>query len=190
MASYLTQQDLQNFGSEMVDLAQRAAMHAVTPELRHLEQQSADLQAQLARETQRGVDAALERAVPNWREINRDPRWLNWLMMPDLYSGQIKQRLLDAATARGAASSVIALFNGFLREAGAAGQAPAPAAAASYPTTASGRPIYTREQIRRASEDFRKGRISEQDYRRLSADFCRASGEGRVIGGLPLDGGR
>src|SRR5215831_19328564 len=110
----------------MLDFAQRAAAHAVGPHLDALQRQSADLQAQLARETSRSVDAALDRAVPNWREINRDPRWLNWLLLPEPLSGRSRQLLLDDATARGNAASVIALFNGFLREAGASGQAPAP----------------------------------------------------------------
>jgi len=34
MASYLTNEDVQNFGYDLVDLAQRAAQHAVEPQLR------------------------------------------------------------------------------------------------------------------------------------------------------------
>jgi len=36
MASYLTQEDVQNFGHELVDFSQRAAVHAVAPHLQEL----------------------------------------------------------------------------------------------------------------------------------------------------------
>jgi hypothetical protein len=73
--------------------------------------------ARLARETKRNLDQALERAVPNWREVDRDPRWLAWLQERDVYSREKRQRLLDEAVARGDANRVIAFFNGFLAEA-------------------------------------------------------------------------
>jgi len=83
--SYLTNQDVANFGPELVDLTQRSAMHTVAPHLQALEQQNADLHAQLMRTTKRTIDQELDREVPNWREINNDPRWLQWLSLPDPY---------------------------------------------------------------------------------------------------------
>ena len=50
MANYLTQEDVQNYGSDLVDFAQRAAAHAVAPHLQNLEQQNAELQRRLAKE--------------------------------------------------------------------------------------------------------------------------------------------
>src|SRR5262249_20429899 len=75
---YLTNEDVTNFGPELVDLAQRAAQHAVGPELQELERRNAELSARLAREVKRNLDVALERAVPDWRQVNQDPRWLQW----------------------------------------------------------------------------------------------------------------
>ena len=44
-ADYLTEQDVQNYGNELIDVTQRAALHAVAPQLQELEQQNAELQA-------------------------------------------------------------------------------------------------------------------------------------------------
>jgi hypothetical protein len=45
---------------------------------------------------QRDLHGQVERAVPNWREINNHPRWLQWLNLPDPYSGDVRQDLLNA----------------------------------------------------------------------------------------------
>ena len=81
------------------DFAQRAALHAVAPHLQASEQQNLELQNRLAREARARLDAAVERAVPNYREIDQDPRWHNWLRSVDPLSGRVRQTLLDEAIA-------------------------------------------------------------------------------------------
>jgi hypothetical protein len=41
MTQHLTAQDFENFGGEFVDLAQRAAMHTVAPQLQEVGRQNA-----------------------------------------------------------------------------------------------------------------------------------------------------
>ncbi len=62
------------------DFAQRAALHAVAPHLQASEQQNLELQNRLAREARHRLDQQVERAVPNYREIDQDPRWHQWLL--------------------------------------------------------------------------------------------------------------
>ena len=81
------------------DFAQRAALHAVAPHLQASEQQNLELQNRLAREARARLDAAVERAVPNYREIDQEPRWHNWLRSVDPLSGRVRQTLLDEAIA-------------------------------------------------------------------------------------------
>ena len=50
MATYLTQEDVQDYGPELVDFSQRAAVHAVGPYLQEIEQQNAALRQHLAQE--------------------------------------------------------------------------------------------------------------------------------------------
>ena len=80
------------------DFAQRAALHAVAPHLQASEQQKLELQNRLAREARARLDAAVERTVPNYREIDQEPRWHNWLRSVDPLSGRVRQTLLDEAS--------------------------------------------------------------------------------------------
>ena len=121
MATYLTQEDERNFGPEMLDLAIRAARHAVSPELAQLREENRDLQDQLNSATKLSLDRELDAAVPGWREINTDPRFHAWLLLPETYSGVIRDRLLKDAVAAGDAQRLINFFRGFLREQGGAG---------------------------------------------------------------------
>jgi hypothetical protein len=177
---YLTWEDERNFGPEILDVAQRAARQAMAPVMERLQEESQDLRDHVAREVQRNLHSQVAAAVPNWDAINRDPRWLQWLNTPDLYSGHLRQDLLNDATAKGDAGRVIALFQGFIREvaAGQPGQSgqPLPRQAGPLP---SGR-VYTRDQI----TQMWKGKIDDQQGRRWEIELCRASAEGRVRAAL------
>src|SRR6516162_5559574 len=94
---YLTQADVANYGTDLIDFAQRAAAHAVAPQLAHLGQQSAELMQRLARETRARLDREVESAIPNYREIDEDPRWHQWLRQADPLNGRIRQELLNVA---------------------------------------------------------------------------------------------
>src|SRR5215467_9586932 len=122
MPDYLTQADRQNFGDELIDLAQRSAMHAVSPHLQQLEEQNSELRNRLARETKKNLDLALEREGIPWQQINQSPRFLVWLEGKDTLSGCVRQTLLNDAVAKGDAARVINFFRGFMAEEGVAGQ--------------------------------------------------------------------
>ena len=190
MASYLTREDEQNFGPELLDVAIRAARHAVSPELQRLHEENQDLQDQLNSATKLSLDRELDREVPDWRQINGDPRFHAWLLLPETYSGVIRDRLLKDAAAAGDAQRLINFFRGFLREQGGAGQ---PAAAGSAPRRAarapSGQRIYDRSEITRMWTLRRQGKIDDQDWLRWEHELCRASAEGRVRGALSLEDG-
>jgi len=110
--AYLTQEDLQNYGTDLIDFSQRAAHHALAPQLEYMRQQNANLQQQLARESKARLDLALDAAIPNWREINQNPHWLQWLRQVDSLNGRTRQELLNDATAAGNAFRVIAFLKG------------------------------------------------------------------------------
>jgi CHAD domain-containing protein len=74
-------------------------LHAVAPHLQASEQQNLELQNRLACEARARLDAAVECPVPNYREIDQDPRWHNWLRSVDPLSGRVRQTLLDEASA-------------------------------------------------------------------------------------------
>ena len=183
--SYLTQKDVANFGHELLNVAQRAAMHALEPELQRIDRQNAMLGRQLAVERQRGLYAALDRESPGWREVDSDPSWVGWLHGLHALSGLPRQRHLDNAVMRGDAHRVVALFRDFLATRGQ--RAPQPRQ--ERPTMASGA-IYTRPQIAALYAAHRKGAYAgrEAEWNALEADFVRAAREGRIIGAKSIAG--
>ena len=56
MPAYLTEQDEQTYGRELIDFATRAAAQTVAPHLQYLEAQNASLRQQLNREQRHRVD--------------------------------------------------------------------------------------------------------------------------------------
>src|SRR5215831_16336157 len=176
MAAWLTEKDLQDYGPDVLDLAQRAALHATAPELQRINDQNESLRRQLAQEQRRGLYQSLDTQVPNWREIDNSPEWRQWLAQPYELSGHTRQQWLNDAMAKGDAHRVASFFRGFLQGAGQSPQRQQPQQAPSAPT---GKRTYTRADITRYSELYRKGRISESDYAKLSADIHAAIGENR-----------
>jgi hypothetical protein len=189
--SYLTQEDLNNFGHEIIDLIQRGSRQTMAPILDRLEERDEQLREGLQRATKTAIDHALDTAVPNWRQVNSDPRWIGWLNFPEPLSGCRRQDLLNDAVAQGDADRVIRIFRGFIAEAGGqpAQQSVQPAwAAPSYrPVQSSGRQI-SRDQILQMASLRRKGQINDADWARWEHELIAAGRERRIRGALDADG--
>lgn len=208
--NFITDQDVQNYGSDLVDFTQRAAAQYVVPHLQRLEQENEQLRRQQAVEARKLLDERVEMAVPNYREIDQNPRWHNWLRLPDMLSGRIRQHWLNEAIAAANAPRVISFFRQFLAEEHATGQlepAQIPTAPSATPTRepaiplaslaapgrsrpASGgeasvppeKPFYTRAQIRDNYSSHRRGLWAgrETEWDQLERDMIAAAREGRV----------
>lgn len=123
----ITDDDVQNYGTELIDLTKRAAQEAVAPHLDALKAENETLKQQL---TQNATKAALDElsiAVPNWKQINRSAEFKSWLRLPDVYSGQVRNTLLSDAYRAADAPRLISFFKGFLAEGAATGQIVQPA---------------------------------------------------------------
>jgi hypothetical protein len=188
--NYLTRKDVDDFGPELIDVAQRAAQHAVGPELQRLHEENDELRGHLASETRARLDQALEREVPQWRQIDSDPRWLAWLAEVDALNGCTRQALLNDAIVRGNAGRVIRIFQGFLREMGAASTAATPSQprARQRRSAPDGKPIYTRSQITEMARRRQKGLIDDAAWARWEYELIAAGREGRIVGALGIDG--
>ena len=152
-------------------------MHAVAPHLQNLEQQNADLRQRLAVEARHSFDQRVERAVPNYREIDRNPRWHRWLLSLDPLSGCARQQPLNQAIVGSDANRVISFFRGFLQVDQATGQASLPA---SGRARSPNKPVYARAQIA-----HRRGAYAgrEAEWARQEADFYTAQREGACSAG-------
>ena len=177
--AYLTNEDVQNYGSDFVDFAQRAAAHVVAPQIQQLQEENHQLQQRLAREARHRLDAAVAQAVPDYENIDRDPRWHQWLLQIDPLNGVVRQQVLNDAIAAGSAVRVIAFFRGFLQAMGA-GQGITRSARAA----GAGGPLYTRGDVKRAYELHRQGKYRgrEAEWNRIEHEIIAAGREGRILG--------
>lgn len=190
MAAWLTTEDEANYGRELLDVSQRAALHAISPELQDIRNQNAELQRRLAKEARHRLDQQLEQAVPTYREIDRDAGWHRWLLGIDALSGEVRQRLLNAAIQRGDAASVIAFFRGYQRESGNQSLSSAASAPNRTRSSSSGKPIYTRDQVKELYARHQRGEFAGQEaaWARQEVDLIRASAEGRILNPVDVAG--
>jgi hypothetical protein len=151
------------------------------------------------------MHADLDTALPSWRDTNNNPQFLNWLALPDPFSGVIRHNLLKEAYARSQTPRVLAFFKGFLSgeaaeqpaangrdtkggnrqqppkvsltELAAPGRAKTPA-----PSGPGEKPSFTRAQITRFYADVAANRYAGRDAEKnkLESQIFEASREGRV----------
>src|SRR6476620_10523834 len=110
---FLTEKDVQDYGSDLVDFAQRAAVHAVGPHIENLQNQNYALRDRLAQEARRNLDQRVAALLPDYAERDQDPRWHDWLRQRDNLSGRVRQELLNDAIASTDAHRVVAFFRTF-----------------------------------------------------------------------------
>ena len=205
----LTPEDEQTYGQDLIDFTRRAAQEAVAPELEASKQEIRSLNQRLTREAQIGVQITLDREVPDWREINLDERFKQWLRLPNIYSGRVRHQMLSDAYQAANAPLVVQLFKDFIADEDATGnRAPDPAneppappvprrAAASLEVLAApgrakpaggdtampaDKPRFTRTQIKRFYEQVRAGVFvgREVEKDRQEREIFAAQNEGRV----------
>lgn len=151
------------------------------------------------------VEAALDRALPEWRSINTDPNFVAWLNTEDPFSGQRRQDMITRAYESGNAARTLAFFQAYQREHTAVSPSPmipptqtAPAAdrlpladlavPGRAPTAAPPAPgapqkrIWTTGEISAFYRQAQRGvfRDRPEDYARIEADILAAPLEGRV----------
>ena len=206
----VTDEDVQTYGPDLLNLVQRAAVQAVSPELEAVKHENDQLRHTVSQTQKMNVHQILDAQVPEWRALNRDQRFLRWLSLPDIYSGQLRRVMLNNAFQAAQAPRVVAFFKGFLSEEAATGHVDAPNAgqprvptpaprqaaielttlaapgrpspAGGQPPSAADKPIYTRAQIADFYRQVREHRYAgrEQEKSRIEADIFAAQREGRV----------
>jgi hypothetical protein len=145
--------------------------------LQQIQQDNAQLRQRLAVEARRRLDSQVATAVPNYQQVDQDPRWHRWLLGIDNLSGRIRQHLLNESIASGDTNRVVSFFREFEREAGGA----QPSASTRATSRGARSPqIYTREMIRQLYERHRKGEFAEAAWAKIEADIFAAQHENRI----------
>ena len=205
--SLLKPQEVAEYGSEFLDVVGRKAQEQILPELTAVRAELASLrQTATSAETSRKRDARtsmhadLDRDIPDWKVINDDQNFLNWLALPDTYNNVIRQELLTAAYTACDARRVAAFFHGFLAEEAATAPrtivpdpttpvppvvpkvplerfaAPGRAKAAAGNTPPVEKPSFTRQQITAFYADVNAGKFRGRDdeKNRIERDIFEA----------------
>ena len=210
--TFLTDKDSTEFGTDMVDFASRAAKQEIAPLLNvigELRSQVAHLQGlvptvntvaanQRASADERFFEA-VSREIPNWRAVNSDPRFHEWLLSPDPMTGITRQTYLeDAQRGRDAARTAV-IFNEWGRISGASQAqqtvatpnkaasdlerqvAPGRSLASAPPQPQKGRD-WSPDDITKFYDDVRRGvyRGRDADKATVERDIFLAQREGRV----------
>jgi hypothetical protein len=129
----ITPEDEKTYGPELIDLARRAAREEMQPQIEQARQESQRSSQRTQGLAEQEVRNQLDVQLPNWREINTSPEFLQWLSLRDLYSGSVRRALLNQAFQAASAPRVLAFFKGYLAEAQATGQLPAQQTTATTP---------------------------------------------------------
>ena len=117
--STLTDQEIADYGPEFVDVMRRVAAETAGPlqaEIQNLRGQLGHVQQETGNAFLNRMNSSLSAAIPRWAELNKDPRFIEWSQLPDIFSGAIRKQLMQDAWNSGDPNRVIAFFQAFLAE--------------------------------------------------------------------------
>ena len=122
-AKLLSEEDIEDYGEDLINVIKRAAKEELLPELSRLREENQQLKAQLGDVSNVVIESArdkllntLDKEVPNWKDINVDENFLQWLEHRDAFSGQRRLDMLHQAFEANDAQRVVAFFEGFIKE--------------------------------------------------------------------------
>lgn len=195
--------DAAQFGDDMVEMVQRyvnraldlmrndVATHAtkLDERLKALESQFTGVSQKTEMSLEQAFYGALEQAVPDWRQINADERWLAWLGEVDEVYGAARQAALENAHQRMDAKRVIAIFSQFKAAMAAkpkldSQQTPSSTGQpAQVPQAEPARRMVSTKLVKQFYDDLAKGRYRgrEAEAERLQAEIDKAAMEGRIV---------
>ncbi|MGE0677769.1 hypothetical protein [Pseudolabrys sp.] len=205
----ITPEEEQSYGDEFLSVVGKKAQEVFLPEVEQLKKRLEHLQTKMGAvgeyvaqtDRTRMLDKLNER-VPNWKELNTNEQFLEWLSLKDTFSGVTRQDLLNQAYEQNETPRVLAFFEGFLAEEAAvaprhnepAQEQPAPTKIPLETFAAPGRaktaaahapaekPLITRSEITRFYTDVAAGKYRgrDEEKKRFEKQIFEAEREGRI----------
>jgi hypothetical protein len=146
-------EEIEEYGADFVDVVQRAALDAIAPlldekvngvrtefraDLSKVGTKVTNAEREAAVSTHQRLLDAMDRKLPNWRVINKHPKFLNWLNLTDPLSGAIRKNLLNDAVAQGNVERCVTFYRAFIAEEGDPSPAVPPTTPPASTTPANG----------------------------------------------------
>jgi hypothetical protein len=196
----VTSKEVEEYGSDLLDMVARVAQGSVTPELRQLMSDTQEIkrslgaaQQEVARTATDRVYQALNTWNPNWNSVNESPEFLAWLDDTDVFSGSSRKAALVGAFNSHDAARVVGIFQAFVGKTPVPASTPAPAVSRET-LVAPGKPrggvmeapdgsskrILSEQEIGDFYTRVRKRQVSPKEYEAKSAEIALAVAEGRV----------
>ena len=195
--------DVENFGADLIEMVQRYAEKVfqsmatqfggkateLDGRIAALEQQVTGVAHRTNTTLEQQFYATLNTLVPDWEQVNQDPRWLSWLSESDPVYGAARQAALDGAHQQMDVQRVASVFKAFKSahpvkpQSSLANQVAPNGAAASSPTAPAARPILSSKFVEKFYNDVAKGKVyagREAEVARIDAEINLAAHEGRI----------
>lgn len=197
---YISAEELEKYDEEQLHTVLKATLSAASEEVETLvKKEMSPLRDELEAARKNAKEVAtdafftmLDVGVPDWREVNNDPKFHAWLAEPDELSGVERQAALTAAEQQLNGKRVIAIFKAFLKT-----QTPQVDESkarlerkvlpdVSVPTvvdnvSGNGGEAISRRAIREFYENVRKGRVTRQQQMDMERRIQAAISNNRVI---------
>ena len=203
--SVVTEQDKEAFGSDLIDLIERATEAKVgtlrdreaklLEKIEKLEGQLGNVSERQSVSTKEQFMMSLSQKVPDWEKWNTDPGFLEWLSEIDPVYGVPRQAALNTAYESFDVTRVSSVFNAYKALVAPKQQAEKPKAnqelqrqvapsrsrASTAPTTSEANSkIWAQAEIQQFYDEWRRGFINDTDAARIEAEISAAITEGRV----------
>ena len=186
-ATALDPEEFEGYGDEMLDMVK--TVNELVEQNQKLKAENAKLIGHVEQVGKTVVQTNEEKfvdgltaAVKDWRIVNKDSGWLAWLDNPDPLTGIRRQAILDDAYSKFDVKRVAKLFETFKKETGWVEKevpgienevVPDTAAAPSSATPPDEGKV-TPAEFAQASKDFTMGRITQEEYRKITENFQKS----------------
>ena len=197
----VTSAEVEEYGEEFLDVVKRTAKEEMSSTMTHLNNENQHLRGRIQSlddESQTNKEEAfyeyLDANVDNWRDINQDASFVEWLDAADEFSGSTRKDLIGNAYSQLNAQRVASFFSAYGKGTPVANTTEeaqptlkdfvAPSNTAQAPTPTEGQlVVYSESEIKKFYDDSRKGLYAnrKEEYAKVEADINRAIKEGRVL---------
>lgn len=197
----VTQTDISEYGDDIIGVMGRKASQVANDMLEPLRRELQELKASLSNvatttvhSAQEQFNMALTATVPDWRTINKDPAFIQWLSKPAPFSNKPKMDMLHEAYNMLDTQSVAQFFLAYQAETNPPAEqiaAPAPnpnklvaPGRSKAPTNSAGNTVagrmWTRDDIAKLYDNKMAGKIGQKEFDELERDIFKAMRENRV----------
>lgn len=181
------------YGPDLIDAIAKIAANAAgasksapaSSEIETLKNQVNSMSEERRQERQAQMMADLERAVPEWQQLQSSQPGQDWLLAHDRTTGKVRNDILVQAAEQFQTQTVINLFQDMKSDISPK-QPPAsqvqPKQSRSTTQVPAGGQTYTRADINQFYKDRTQGKYTDEQAVAIEEDFLLAATEGRIIG--------